>query len=110
MPRGKAIDTFKRDNILMEFMRQHKGEENIVSSREIPDYMQQNGYSVKRHFVCSILRKIMYERNAPICHTNANGYYWAKTKQEIEKAIADLESRRNSMQEHIDHLKGFIIG
>lgn len=110
MPRMKNYDAFKQDSLLLEFMKEHKGEENIVSSKEISKFLSNNGYSTKINIVHSIIKRIIYERNAPICYSNAKGYYWAKTKSEIERTIADMEMRRNALQEHINHLKNFIIG
>ena len=105
----KHLDVFKRDSVLLEFMKQHKGEENRVTSHEIQKFLNEKGYSIKTETVHTIIRRIMYERNAPICHLNAKGYYWARTRAEIEKTIADMEMRCASLQEHIDHLKNFII-
>lgn len=109
MPRGKSYDTFKRDTLLFNWLREHKGEANRVTSYEIQSFLAENGYSIKRNNVGSLVNKIMFNRHAPICFSNSNGYYWATTREELEKTIADLESRRNSLQEHIDHLKGFMI-
>ena len=105
----KRYDTFKRDSLLLEFMKKHKGEENIVSSREIHKYLSDNGYKGSGGCINSIITKLMYDYNAPICFSNSKGYYWANKREEIEKTIADMESRRNALQEHIDHLKNFII-
>lgn len=110
MSRGTMIDTFKRDSLLLNFMREHKGEANRVSSHDVQKFLADNGYSVKRNNVGSLINRIMYERNAPICFSNVKGYYWAETRAEIEKTIADMEMRRASLQEHINHLKQFIIG
>ena len=109
MPRVKALTVFKRDTLVFNFLREHKGEENKVNSEEIKKFLGENGYSIKKEHIHSIVRKVMYDRNAPICFSNAKGYYWAKSRDELEMTISDLESRRNSLQEHIDHLKGFMI-
>ena len=103
------IYVFKRDNFLLRFLKSRKGEENIASAKDICDYLNENGYKTNMGNVNPIIRKIMYEYNAPICSRNAIGYYWAKNRAEIETSIAELESRRASLQEHIDHLKNFII-
>ena len=110
MPRGKSFDIFKRDTLLLEFIKAHKGEENRVTSYELQKFLNEKGYSVKQKHICYLINKIMYERNAPICYINAKGYYWARTKAEIEKTIGDMQMRRDSLQKHIDHLKNFIIG
>lgn len=109
MARGKIYYVFKRDTLLLNFLREHKGEENKVTSYDVQKFLGENGYSIKRNNVGSLINKIMYDRNAPICYSNTTGYYWATTREELEKTIADLESRRNALQEHIDHLKGFMI-
>lgn len=109
MPRGASYDVFKRDTILFNWLREHKGDGNKVTSAEVVKYLEEYGYSIKRNNVGSLICKIMYERNAPICFSNTKGYYWATTRDELERTISDLESRRNSLQEHIEHLKGFMI-
>lgn len=109
MARRTVIDTFKLDNLLLDFMRERKGEENCVSSREIHKFLSEKGYSCKWECVNSMITRIMYERNAPICSLNRKGYFWAKNRTEIENTISSLESRRSALQEHIDHLRNFII-
>lgn len=109
MQRLKKYDVFKRDSLLLEFMKKHKGLENRVTSNEIKSFLEDNGYSIKQNNVGTLMNKIMYERNAPICYANTTGYYWAKTRAEIEITIEDMEKRRASLQEHIDHLKNFIL-
>ena len=105
----KHYDVFKRDTLVLEFLKKHKGEENRVTSYDIQKFLSDNGYSIKRNNVGTLVNKIMYERNAPICYSNTKGYYWAKTRSEIEKTIADMVMRQKSLQEHIDHLKNFIV-
>jgi hypothetical protein len=109
MARGSSYDVFKRDTLVLNFLREHKGEENKVTSYDVKTFLEENGYPIKRNNVGTLINKIMYDRNAPICFSNVKGYYWATTREELEKTIADLESRRNALQEHIDHLKGFMI-
>lgn len=109
MARGKSFNVFKRDTLLLEFMKKHKGEENRVTSHEIQRFLSDNGYSIKRNNVGALVNKIMYERHAPICFSNVKGYYWATKREEIEKTIADMQSRIAALTEHIDHLRGFII-
>lgn len=109
MARGKSYDVFKRDTLLVNWLKEHKGNINSVSSRDVQKFLMDNGYSIKVTNVGTLINKIMYERNAPICYSNTKGYYWGTTRDELEATIADLESRRNALQEHIDHLKGFMI-
>ena len=109
MARGKSFSTFKRDTLLFNWLREHKGEQNKVTSYDVQSFLRENGYSIQRNNVGSLINKIMYERNAPIGFSNVKGYYWGTSREELEKTIADLESRRNALQEHIEHLKGFMI-
>lgn len=105
----KSIDVFRRDCLVLEYIRDHRGEENRVTSYDVQKFLSDNGYSVKRNNIGTLINKIMYDRNAPICFSNVKGYYWAKTRDEIEKTIEDMELRRASLKKHIDHLKQFII-
>ena len=96
-------DCFKRDMVLLEFLKQHKGKENVVGSSEISSHLAKHGYTTKN--VRPLVKKIMYDYNAPICHFNANGYFWAKTRDDILGSIKDLECRIKALNEHIAHLK-----
>lgn len=44
----KRYDVFKRDVLLLKFMKEHKGKENTLSSLEIQKFLNDNGYSVKK--------------------------------------------------------------
>ena len=105
----KMSEVLKRDNLLVEFLREHKGGRSCVSSAEIAKYLNDKGYATKKQTVPSIIRKLMYERTLPICHKNSTGYFWAETREEIQASINDLEGRISEMQSHIEHLKSFII-
>ena len=104
-----AMNVFKRDNLVMELIKSRRGESNAVSSHEIAAYLGSRGYKIKPRNVGTLVSKIMYERNAPICFRNTKGYYWATSRAEIERTIKDLESRRAALLTHIEHLKNFII-
>lgn len=109
MARLTEISAFKRDNLLLEFLKAHKGIENIVSRSEIADYLTSYGWTTRADYINGLVKKVMYQFNAPICYQNGNGYYWAKTRNEIEQTVADMESRQRALQEYIDHLRNFII-
>lgn len=105
----KRSEVIKRDNILVEFLRQHRGGENCVSSEAISKYLNDKGYATRSDCVNSIVKKVMFERTLPICHKNSKGYFWAETREEIQQSIADLQGRIDEMQSRIEHLKHFII-
>jgi hypothetical protein len=109
MGRIKSYDCFKQDSLLLEFMKKHKGNENVVSSKAICIFLNEHGYVVKTESVHTIIRRVMYEWNAPICHINSKGYYWAASREEILHTITDIELRILALQTHIEHLKNFII-
>lgn len=109
MGNKKSYDVFVRDTLVFNYLREHKGEENKVTSYDVQAFLEGHGYKIKRRNIGSLVNKIMYDRNAPICFSNKKGYYWATSREELEKTIQDMESRRRALQEHIDHLKGFMI-
>lgn len=109
MANKKSFNVFKRNTSLLEFLKSRKGEENIASASDIHKWLNDNGYSIKLSSINMLVKSLMYEYNAPICYTDTKGYYWAKNRSEIEKTILDLESRRTALDDHIKHLKNFII-
>lgn len=105
----KQIDTFKRDNLLVDFIYQHKGAKNVVSTKEIAKYIEERGYKQKVETINMIIRRLVFERKLPICSINSKGYYWANTKQEILDTIADLEGRIAEMKNRIELLNSFVL-
>ena len=105
----KQSETVKRDNLLVAFLIDNKGRENALSKYIIADYLTANGYTQKAHTVHGIIERLIRERHLPICSANGKGYYWAKTKADILASIDELQSRIVAMQEHIEHLKNFIM-
>lgn len=109
MARKGIVETVKSDNALVEFLLSHKGKANVVSSREIAEYLTECGYQIKVGCVSAKVKRVMIERHLPICHLNSNGYFWASSKMELRESVADLESRIVAMQKHIEHLESFIF-
>lgn len=105
----KQIELLKRDNLLVEFIFQHKGLRNVVSSKEICEFLNERGCYIKIDSVNVVVRRVMFERRLPICSANSKGYFWATTKEEIQMTIDDLQGRVNEMTNRIEHLKSFII-
>lgn len=98
----------KLENLLVDFMIKHKGAENIVSSKELADFCSKQGLSILPRTAGMKLVKLSVERHLPICHMHG-GYYWAKTKDELLNSVADLQMRKNALQERIEHLQSFIF-
>lgn len=105
----KRNETIKRDNALVEYILQHKGSQNAIPTETICKALAEQGYTIKASSLHTILTKIINERHLPICSLNGKGYYWAKTKQDVIDCIAHLQSRIDALQNHIEHLKNFII-
>lgn len=102
----------KRDAMLLNFLKNHKGSENAVKVADILEYLKSIGYGCKTKTVCTIVRKLMFEYSAPICYKNSSrdgGYYWAKSRKDIEITISDIDSRIAALEEHKAHLQNFII-
>lgn len=105
----KRIDALKRDNCLVDFIFQHKGNENAVSSKEIAYFLTKQGFQTREFTIHTLVSKIIIERKLPICSLNSIGYYWATSKTDIEKGIEHLNSRIAKLQAHINFLESFII-
>lgn len=103
------IETFERDNLLVDIIFHHKGKENIISAKEIVAILTENGYETRRSSIHQVIRKVMFERRLPICSANSKGYFWATSKEEIQMTIDDLQSRIAEMTNRIEHLQSFII-
>lgn len=98
-------ETLKRDDILIAFLAQHIGRENCVSAKKVSEYLTERGYNTTTNAIHNIIRRVMFRYNLPICHSNSNGYFWAKDKEDIRLAIDDLQNRISEMNKRIDLLK-----
>lgn len=105
----KPIDAYKRDNYLVDIIFQHKGKDNVISSKEITAILNENGFKTRVDNIHHLVRKIVLERCLPICSVNANGYFWATTKEELQMSVDDLQSRIEEIQKRIAILKSFIM-
>jgi hypothetical protein len=104
----EALQT-RRDNILADYLFNHKGAENAVPKHEIAEYLAAQGYPTKDYSVGNLVRRIAEQRHLPICAINGKGYFWAASKADVQATIADLESRMAALAEHRDRLKAFVL-
>jgi hypothetical protein len=104
----KRFETFKRDNLLVDIIFQHKGLQNAIGTQELVHALNERGYSVKPECMHQIVTKIVFERRLPICSMVHKGYYWGTSKQDIQGAIDELQYKIQGLQERIDLLKSFI--
>lgn len=105
----KTNEVLARNNLLVEELRRHKGAENAMTSEQAQAFLEEHGFYTKARNIGTYINRLMLERCLPICYINGKGYYWATKQSEIQATINDLQSRINALQEHIGHLKGFII-
>lgn len=99
----------KRYNLIVGFIKAHRGAENAVGNKEINAFLEDHGLAMKPRSIGKTLNKLMYDRWLPICFINGKGYYWASSKAEIERTINDLSSRVSELLRHIEHLRSFIM-
>ena len=99
----------KRDNCIIAILKEHRGVNNAIPTKEIAKQLQSKGFNTNANTVTEIVKQIMYERNLPICSSNTKGYFWASFKADLDHTISDLESRMIALQEHIEFLQQFYI-
>lgn len=102
------IETFKRDNAVVDIIFSHKGIENAIGTKELVLALSERGFKERADFIHSIIQKIVYDRHIPICSAVHRGYYWASSKQDIMIAVDELQEKICGLQERIDLLKSFI--
>lgn len=105
----KRIETFKRDNVLVDIIFQHKGKENAIGTQELILAMNERGYKVSKDHLHGVVAKVTTERRLPICSAVHRGYWWATSKQDLQVAINELEDKIQALQERVDLLKSFVI-
>lgn len=109
MARRTEKETLKRDNLLVDFLRKHKGVENAITAYEICDYLSQNGCVVKPRSLNGLITRLKMERTIPICYVRSKGYFWASCKGEILNTINDMLLMIGSLKEHVKFLESFIV-
>ncbi len=102
-------NTFERDNLVVNILIEHRGKEDPITQKELQSVLESHGYKIAHWSIGQVVNRIAYQRKLPICYVNGKGYYWASRRSEIEDTIADLRSRMNALQEHIDHLSKFLL-
>lgn len=104
----KSQHVQERNDLIVEFLMQHKGRTNVVSGKEIRRFLKNKGYTVATYSLTVYIRDLMYERNLPICYVPSRGYYIGVTNEDIELVIVDLNKRIQGELKHIYHLNKFI--
>lgn len=105
----KHNESFRRDNLLVGFLREHKGPNNAVSTVDIKKYLADRGYPTSRDNIRQRIHKLVFERSLPICSLSSKGYFWASCLDDIAQTIKEFQSRINELQARIDVLKSFIV-
>lgn len=109
MKRYNKQEILKRDNLIVEILKKHRGLDNVISTKQVSKELADNGYELNFNTLPETIKRIAFERNLPICSSNTKGYYWASCRADLEHTIADLQSRIKALQEHIEHLQQFFI-
>lgn len=102
------IETFKRDNALVDIIYQHKGKANAIGTQALKRALNEKGFKVKADSIHQIVKKVMVERRLPICAAVNHGYYWGISKQDIDFAVNELKSKIYALQERCELLESFI--
>lgn len=82
------------------FMREHKGKQNAVTSKEIEAVFGCKGAEVR-----SMVNELRC-RSVPICSCN-RGYYFAQTQGDVDRTVAHLNGRIQKIREARDGLMEF---
>lgn len=106
--RKTLILKLKRDNLIVDFLKSHRGKQSAVTMQDIADFLKDNGISLQVRTIDPIVKQISFDRCLPILHC-AKGYYWASTQEEIRENINHFKNRIALMQTHITHLNNFVI-
>ena len=109
MNRLNKQDLLKRDNLIVEILKRHRGLNNVISTKQVSKELAENGYDLNVNTLPEKIKQIAFERNLPICASNTKGYYWASCRADLEHTIADLQGFYTALQEHIEHLQQFFI-
>ena len=104
----KRIETFRRDNLLVDIIFQHKGKENAIGTKQLVLALNDRGYKVSAEGIHGIITRVVFDRHLPICSLVRHGYYWGTSKRDIQVAVDELQDKINGLQERIDLLKSFI--
>ena len=105
----KQYNTYKRDEFLINLLKKYRGSSNLISGEQIAIELNNNGFSLNKSSVHTILKAIMYDYNVPIGSINCKGYYWITSKTDVEKSIKHLETRRDALNDRINHLKSLFL-
>lgn len=105
----KRMISYRRQDAIIELLVEHRGKEEFITSNQLKKELAERGFEITTTYLGILINKAAFERNLPICYANGKGYYWASCKAEVNETIADLQSRINAMQKHINHLKKFLL-
>ena len=105
----KHIEAFRRDNLLVDIIFQHKGKDNAIGTQALRREMEKCGYEVSSERVHMLVNKVTYERHIPICSIGGHGYYWATSKKDIQLYVNELKAKIDGLQERVNLLESFIL-
>ena len=103
----RSKQTFERDNLIVQILKNHVGKDNAIKSKEISEILFKNGYELKHTGLRNYIEKIRKERRLPIWHNDKLGFYWFSTQQEVKEAILKVNSIIDTLQKTVELLKFF---
>lgn len=92
-------NTKSLEDVLLDILSAHKGKENAIKSVELEKFLNVKGSALR-----NLINKLRTNGN-PIC-SDATGYYVATNSDEFKKTIAQLSSRKNSIEKAINGMMG----
>ena len=93
-----------KNELLKILEKEHRGKDRAIVSRKLEERLGCRG---------TLLRETVNELRCsgiPICSDNKNGYYLARTYEELAETVEQLKSRVKKIQSGIDGLKKVKIG
>lgn len=107
--RKKRLNIYKRDNLIVDILKNHMGSENGIEGAEICKILSDNGFSIKKTHIRNEIERIRKERHLPIWYKKGCGFFWFGRAEEVKEAIAKLNSTINTLQDTIELLQRFIF-
>lgn len=104
----KRYNTYKRDELLIDYIHNHRGQKNAVSGRTVCEFLKSVGFPMQEQSLHSLITRIREANHAPILtKAEKGGCFWADTNEEIEHNIELLRKRISALKEHIKVLERF---
>ena len=105
----KPLDRYKRDNIIVEIIRNHTGLENAITGEELSKILSNKGFEIEKTTLRNHIERIRRERCLPIWYKKNCGYFCIGKSEEAKEAISMLRGTVSTLQDTIKLLQRFIV-